>query len=311
MTDFLLKETLGIFLVAAFWLTTWFQLTVIGVVAVAAVIYHKLMTRKLSNSRLILSSKLHERDELLLYARENEKKIKEEIVAVERSTSELLVKLSHEIRTPMNGVIGMATMLSGTNLTSEQLQYLNSITSCSESLINSINDILREYAGRDGGIHETVREKAAQHQAALIHSNAGLLKLSEAFSKNYPMKILVGEDNLMNQELITMILKRLGYEVEIAQNGKEVLEIVSEKNYDLIFMDVQMPEMDGLEATRMIRLCLSIQPVIIAMTANAMLGDKEECIRSGMDDYISKPLNIEELVVMLERWAVHVKEKAL
>ena len=310
MTDHLLSITPGIFLVIEFWLSSWFQFAVIAILVIAGIVYHRIRIRKLLNSQSVLNSKLHERDELLLYAREKEKKIREDIAAANSTTSELLAKMSHEIRTPMNGVIGMATMLSGTNLNGEQLQYLNSITSCSESLITSINEILRQYASRDGGIHETVREKAALQQAAIVKSNSGLLKLSEAFSKQYPMRILVGEDNLMNQELITMILKRLGYTVDISQNGKEVLEIVSETNYDLIFMDIQMPEMDGLEATRMIRLCLSVQPVIIAMTANAMLGDREECIRAGMDDYISKPLNIEELVVLLEKWAQHVQEKA-
>jgi CheY-like chemotaxis protein len=74
-------------------------------------------------------------------------------------------------------------------------------------------------------------------------------------------------------------------------------------------MDVQMPEMDGLEATRMIRLCLQSQPVIIAMTANVMHGDRQACIQAGMDDYISKPVELNELVNMLEKWALQIKEK--
>jgi len=73
----------------------------------------------------------------------------------------------------------------------------------------------------------------------------------------------------------------------------------------VILMDVQMPEMDGLEATKMIRVCLSNQPVIIAMTANTLQGDREECLRAGMDDYISKPVNLEELINLLEKWAIH------
>jgi CheY-like chemotaxis protein len=80
---------------------------------------------------------------------------------------------------------------------------------------------------------------------------------------------------------------------------------VSHKYYDVIFMDVQMPEMDGLEATKMIRVCLDNQPVIIAMTANTLQGDREECLRAGMDDYISKPVNLEELINLLEKWAIH------
>jgi CheY-like chemotaxis protein/signal transduction histidine kinase len=132
-------------------------------------------------------------------------------------------------------------------------------------------------------------------------------KLTTDFSKKYPLRILIAEDNRMNQKLAMRILGKLGYDPDIAENGKEVLEEVSKRNYDLILMDVQMPEMDGLEATRMIRVCLENQPVIIAMTANAMQGDREECLKNGMDDYISKPVNLEELVIILEKWAVQVK----
>jgi signal transduction histidine kinase/DNA-binding response OmpR family regulator len=133
--------------------------------------------------------------------------------------------------------------------------------------------------------------------------------ISSAFSQKYPMRILVAEDNRINQKLAMKILGKLGYDPDIAQDGKEVLEMVSNKKYDLILMDIQMPEMGGLEATRMIRLCLETQPVVIAMTANSMLGDKEECLQAGMDDYISKPVHLEELVILLEKWALNVKVK--
>ncbi len=134
-------------------------------------------------------------------------------------------------------------------------------------------------------------------------------KLSENFSKRYPLKILIAEDNPVNQKWTIKILTKLGYQPELANNGKQVLDIVSNRQYDLILMDVQMPEMDGLEATRMIRLCLDAQPVIIAMTANVMQGDRQDCIQSGMDDYISKPVELNELVGMLEKWALLIREK--
>jgi CheY-like chemotaxis protein/signal transduction histidine kinase len=134
-------------------------------------------------------------------------------------------------------------------------------------------------------------------------------KLSNNFSEQFPLRILIAEDNPTNLKLATKVLNKLGYTPDTALNGKEVLEIVSQKNYDLILMDVQMPEMDGMEAARMIRLCLSVQPVIIAMTANTLQGDREDCLRSGMDDYISKPINLEELVQLLEKWAFHIREK--
>ncbi|HTE32683.1 MAG TPA: response regulator [Chryseolinea sp.] len=139
--------------------------------------------------------------------------------------------------------------------------------------------------------------------------NSSSPKLSSEFAIKYPLRILVAEDNRMNQKLAMKVLAKLGYDPDIVQTGKEVLEEVSRLKYDLILMDVQMPEMDGLEATRMLRLCLTSQPIIIAMTANAMHGDREECLQAGMDDYISKPVHVEDLVIMLEKWALHVNGK--
>lgn len=134
-------------------------------------------------------------------------------------------------------------------------------------------------------------------------------KLSVDFAKLYPLSILIAEDDKMNQKLVTKVLNKLGYDPQIAENGKDVLEIVSNKTYDLILMDVQMPEMDGLEATRMIRVCLTEQPVIIAMTANTLQGDREECLKAGMDDYIGKPVRLDGLVNIIEKWALQSQQK--
>ena len=133
--------------------------------------------------------------------------------------------------------------------------------------------------------------------------------LSEEFAKRHPLNILIAEDDSMNQEMIAMVMERLGYKPLIVSNGKEVLEYVSHQYFDLILMDIQMPEMDGLEATRMIRLCLDSQPIIVAMTANTLQGDREECIEAGMNDYISKPLNLSNLVKILEKWSIDGQEK--
>jgi CheY-like chemotaxis protein len=125
------------------------------------------------------------------------------------------------------------------------------------------------------------------------------------FSKQYPLRILIAEDNAVNQKLTERVLNKLGYKPEIADNGLEALQAVAQKSFDLILMDVQMPEMDGLEATRHIRQRVGDlgHPIIIAMTANAMQGDREECMEAGMDDYISKPVKLEILVERLELWA--------
>ena len=127
-------------------------------------------------------------------------------------------------------------------------------------------------------------------------------KLPGDFSIHYPMNILVAEDNLINQQLIMHILTKLGYETDMAENGLEAVERAQQQCYDLILMDMQMPEMDGIEATRMIRETISHQPVIIALTANTMQGDHEECLNAGMDDYLSKPLKLEDLIAKLEKW---------
>jgi signal transduction histidine kinase/ligand-binding sensor domain-containing protein/DNA-binding response OmpR family regulator len=127
--------------------------------------------------------------------------------------------------------------------------------------------------------------------------------LPENFSEMYPLNILVAEDNQMNQKLIMKILSKLGYEVDLAVDGLEALESVNKKTYDIILMDVQMPKMDGLEATQIIKKRFPDRPAIIAMTANALPADLKICMDAGMDDYISKPFKLEGLVSMLEKWA--------
>jgi signal transduction histidine kinase/ligand-binding sensor domain-containing protein/ActR/RegA family two-component response regulator len=121
-------------------------------------------------------------------------------------------------------------------------------------------------------------------------------------AEKYPLEILVAEDNPINQQLAMIILTKMGYTPDFVENGKEVLSRLQEKKIDLILMDIQMPEMDGLEATRIIRSGKGPQPVIIAMTANAMAGDKDECLSEGMNDYLSKPVDLDQLVTMLEKW---------
>ena len=115
------------------------------------------------------------------------------------------------------------------------------------------------------------------------------------------LKILLAEDNLVNQKVALLMLQRLGCQADVAGNGLEVLEALQQKLYDVVLMDVQMPEMDGLEAARQIcqRWKPPSRPRIIAMTANAMQGDRELCIHAGMDDYLTKPIQVEELVKAL------------
>jgi CheY-like chemotaxis protein len=146
---------------------------------------------------------------------------------------------------------------------------------------------------------------------ASVEAQVPQSSLPANFAEKYPLRILLAEDNAVNQKLALRVLGKLGYtQVMVAQNGLEAVEKFDELFYDLILMDVQMPEMDGLEATRLIRLKHYHQPVIISMTANAMAEDREACMRAGMDDYISKPVKLEVLVALLEKWSQEIAKKA-
>jgi len=117
------------------------------------------------------------------------------------------------------------------------------------------------------------------------------------------LRVLVAEDNAVNRQLALALLRRLGYQADVAENGCEALDVIERTTYDVVLMDVQMPELDGLEATRRIRHRFGSNggPTIIAMTANAMEGDREDCLAAGMDDYLSKPIRAEELALALAR----------
>ena len=122
---------------------------------------------------------------------------------------------------------------------------------------------------------------------------------------DHKVNILLVDDREDNLFSIETILENENYIIVKAHSGKAALKILlTQHDFTLILMDVQMPEMDGLEATRRIRKELLKQPVIVALTANAMQGDREECLQAGMDDYISKPVRLDELMRLLEKWAV-------
>ncbi|MEO8974245.1 MAG: response regulator, partial [Casimicrobiaceae bacterium] len=125
--------------------------------------------------------------------------------------------------------------------------------------------------------------------------------LDPGMAARHPLRILLAEDNVVNQKLALRLLQQMGYRADLASNGLEAVESVQRQQYDVVLMDVQMPEMDGLEATR--RICdevpVATRPRIVAMTANAMHGDREMCMEAGMDDYLTKPIRVERLVEAL------------
>ena len=136
-------------------------------------------------------------------------------------------------------------------------------------------------------------------------------KPGQPLTDRLPLNILLCDDNAINQKVAARILQSIGYEADLAGNGREALDAIDKKAYHLIFMDVMMPEMDGLEATRTIRdrqkdgvnhPNYQSRIVIIAMTAQAMQGDREKCLAAGMDDYLSKPILPKDVRAMIERW---------
>jgi CheY-like chemotaxis protein/HPt (histidine-containing phosphotransfer) domain-containing protein len=128
--------------------------------------------------------------------------------------------------------------------------------------------------------------------------------LDNHLARRLPLRLLLADDNPINQKVGLSVLQKLGYRADIVNNGKEVLKALEQRRYDLLFLDVQMPEMDGLEAARQIRLRWPPEkrPCIVAMTGNALAGDREKCLEAGMDDYITKPMRIGELQAAIERW---------
>jgi CheY-like chemotaxis protein len=119
------------------------------------------------------------------------------------------------------------------------------------------------------------------------------------------VRVLVAEDNLVNQRVVLHMIRRLGGQADVAMNGRQAVAAAERGAYDVILMDVQMPEMDGYEATQCIRRRLprERQPWIIALTANALLGDRERCLSAGMDDYLTKPLILDALEAAIRRRA--------
>jgi CheY-like chemotaxis protein len=176
----------------------------------------------------------------------------------------------------------------------------------------------RREAGENGALFAATLPKPL-HQSALFDTLVGLLRADEApkpavqrpakptldatMAARHPLRILLAEDNVVNQKLALRLLQHMGYRADVASNGLEAIECVARQPYDLVLMDVQMPEMDGLEASRRIvaKWPDGQRPRIVAMTANAMQGDKEACLAAGMDDYLTKPIRVDALVQALQR----------
>ncbi len=148
-----------------------------------------------------------------------------------------------------------------------------------------------------------VLEALGEESEAVLDPEPQPRRLDPELARRHPLRILVVEDNAINQKVALKILERLGYRADLASDGQEAIDALDRQGYEVLLMDLQMPNVDGLEAARRIRQELdeARQPQIVAMTAYASPGDRDRCLAAGMDDYMSKPVRIEELVAVLRR----------
>jgi CheY-like chemotaxis protein len=143
------------------------------------------------------------------------------------------------------------------------------------------------------------KKKQAVDDHTVINPQTALKNLARL----YPWNILLAEDDAINQFVAKTILSKLGYMADVANNGHEAVQMWERNKYNLILMDMQMPDIDGIEATKNIRRQAGVQPIIIAMTANAMKEDRDKCLDAGMNDYISKPIHQDTLIDLLKKWS--------
>jgi CheY-like chemotaxis protein len=153
------------------------------------------------------------------------------------------------------------------------------------------------------------REAAVPVMPAPLPGGVDGAIVHERLADRAPLRILLAEDNVVNQRVAVRLLAKMGYRADVVASGLEVLDAVRRRTYDVVLMDVQMPDMDGLEATRQLRSQASPSACdlhIVALTANAMQDDRERCLEAGMDDYLSKPVRPAALQAALERAAARV-----
>jgi CheY-like chemotaxis protein len=154
---------------------------------------------------------------------------------------------------------------------------------------------------RTSVLYKAVTATLGSIEAAALPTSSGEFTLH---TPSEGVHLLVADDNAVNQKVACRMLEKLGYRCDVVANGKEALAALSRIAYDLILMDCQMPEMDGYDATSEIRRLESglCHTPVIAMTAHVMAGDRERCLEAGMDDYVSKPVRVDELTTALKRW---------
>jgi CheY-like chemotaxis protein len=171
---------------------------------------------------------------------------------------------------------------------------------------------VRSRVGEGSAFHVTIRLGSAPAKRGGRRPLASCDLPEESPNGGPRPRVLIAEDNELNQKLAVKMLEKMGYDADVADNGREAVEALARSSYDAILMDCQMPEMDGLEAAQKIREMereRGAHTPIIALTAYAMKGDRERCLAAGMDDYLAKPVKSKDLKAALERWVSRGKDE--
>ncbi len=204
------------------------------------------------------------------------------VQSLEQKTHEI-IHISHQMRTSLSGLLGFTQFLQSTKLTEEQEEFVSIIATSSDELLHLVNNIIE--------MSPKPRKKSSKD-------------ISKELPPKRPLKdgapnVLVVDDNDINKKLLSKVLEKENLNVTYASNGQEAVALRKENNFDIIFMDIQMPVMDGVEASRAIREYeteLSLSPVpIVALTANTSKEDKDLYLSAGMTDYMAKPIMIEDV----------------
>jgi len=200
---------------------------------------------------------------------------------LEQKTHEI-IHISHQMRTSLSGLLGFTQFLKSTSLTEEQQEFVSIIATSSDELLNLVNNII--------GMAPT------QYDANVVESKDEVMAISKNNKIPY---VLVVDDNEINKRLLAKVLENENLEVIYASNGEEAVRLRKENSFDIIFMDIQMPIMDGVDASKAIRKYEKkndISPVpIVALTANTGKDDRDTYLNAGMTDYMPKPIMIEDV----------------
>lgn len=218
--------------------------------------------------------------------------------------SAFLRRMAHSLRTPLNGLVGELHLLGEKGGEESQAFHLSALGEVAERMQAALED-MQDYVQKMEGLDVPTKKNLFPEIPGRRPPDPDFLQDASPFSSP-SLRVLLAEDNLINQKITLKLLERKGYLPDLAENGLEVLEKLKTQRYDLILMDVQMPEMDGISATRRIRegFCgeaLRTLP-IVAFTAHVNVQDREACLHAGMNDVITKPAKPEALYAMVEKW---------